>query len=69
MIYYFTIVENMDDKQDFIKLHLLFIIMILFVASWNGLRWFRLKRAWEIVLFVVFLGATAAMYFVDFYFH
>lgn len=69
VIYYFTFDENMDYKQDFIKLHCLFIIMILFVGSFNGLKWFRLKRVWEVLLFTLFLVATGAMYFIDFYFH
>lgn len=69
VIYYFTLDENIQHKQDFIKLHCLFIIMILFVGSFNGLRWFNLKRIWEIIIFTLFLLATGAMYFIDFYFH
>jgi glucan phosphoethanolaminetransferase (alkaline phosphatase superfamily) len=67
VIYFFTVKESIENHKDFIKIHCLFIIMIIFVSSLNGLRWFNLKRAWEIILFGVFLFATGAMYFLDFY--
>ena len=66
LIYFFTVQESLERHVDFIKLHFLFVIMILFVGSFNGLRWFQLKRVWEVVLFGVFLLVTGAMYFLDF---
>jgi hypothetical protein len=40
--------------------------MILFVSTFNGLRWFELQRKWEILLFSIFLGFTAGLLFLDF---
>lgn len=67
VIYYFTVKESIENQRDFIKIHCLFIIMIMFVGSLNGLRWFNLKKAWEVILFCIFLFGTGAMYFLDFY--
>ena len=69
IIYSFTVYESIRHLQDFIKLHCLFVIMIMYVSSFNGLKWFGLTRAWEIFFCVLFVVMTIAMYFLDYYFH
>ena len=67
-LYTITIVEEIIDQMDCIKIHGLFITLIIFVAAFRGLCWFGISRTSEILIYVVFVLVTFSMVFLDCYF-